>query len=179
MRAIVPIFLILFFSTVSFAQSDDEALEQVYSSAQQLLEDGSYKQALLDYTKLINSGFENDAIWVKRGLAHYYLEEFPQALNDFDEAYKRQVRSGELLGYRALTKHNLDDENGAITGFEQAFAAGFKNTQAAYITGNAYFQKKDYGAAIKYYDLGETWGTEEPVLFNNRGKAYFLSGDNG
>ncbi len=177
MRAIVQIFLAAIISFQAYSQGDPAAFEEVFSSAGKLLEDGSYKQALLDYTKLINSGYDNNAIWVKRGLAHYYLKEYDQALNDFNEAFKRQVRSPELLGYRALSRYFLEDESGATTDFEQAFAAGFRNIQAALITGNTYFQSADYTQAIKYYDLGDSWGSDDPVLFNNRGKARLLGED--
>ncbi len=174
MRAILPIFLMVILSLPVRAQSESADMEQVFGSAVKLLEEGSYKEALLDYNRLINSGFENDAIWVKRGLAHYYLKEYDKAQADFDEAFKRQIRTAELLGFRSLTKIHLGNEQEAITGLEQAFAAGFRNPQAAFITGNTYFTRNDYQSAIRFYNLAGEWGSKNPVLFNNRGKAHML-----
>jgi tetratricopeptide (TPR) repeat protein len=180
MRAFRPIFFVYlcFTTSVLIGQSaeTENQLQEVYASAEQQFKEGSYKQAMLEYTRLINSGFENDAVWVKRGLAHYYLKEYSEAKNDFDQGYKKMIRTPELLGFRALTLYHLEDHQAALTGFEQAFSAGFNNKEAAFLAGNLYFERSDYTQATVMYQKAVSAGSEDPVLFNNLGKALSLSG---
>lgn len=178
MRAIIPIFLLCICCVTSSlqGQSENNELEQVFASAERSFNEGSYKKALLDYTRLINSGYEEKSVWVKSGLAHYHLKEYAEALSDFDEAYRKMVRTPELLGYRALTKYHLKNTQEALIEFEQAFAAGFKNYEAAFLAGNLFFEAANYASAITHYEMAVALDQSDPVVYNNLGKAQTIAG---
>ena len=167
----IAIFLLAASAAVfSYAQQPDD-LNALYAKANARLEEGAYKNAIIDYNQLVNSNFSDGHVFLKRGIAQFHLEAYQMALQDFDLAYRQQLREPELIGYRGMAKYKLDDLSGAGSDLEQAIVLGFENGEAFYMLGNIRYRESRFIDAIKYYDAAEKAGTNTAVLFNNRGKS--------
>ncbi|MCA6074447.1 tetratricopeptide repeat protein [Fulvivirga sedimenti] len=169
--AAIGIFFLSVLPLSLYSQERDSVLTQLYAKANERLEEGAYKTAVIDYNQLVNSNFRDGKIYLKRGIAHYHLGEFQAAADDFDQAFRQQLRDPELIGYRGMNKYALKDYQGAGSDLEQAAMQGFRNQDAFYMLGNIRFQMGRYGDAIERYDEAEKLGLSTAVLFNNRGKA--------
>src|SRR5688572_8033630 len=112
------IFFFVLISISSFSQKTDSLLEAQYQAALSKFKDGNFSVASTQFTQLINSGFSNKEVYVKRGITLYQQKEFEKAKNDFDEAVKGRINTTELFEYRGNAKYNLNDFQGASTDLE-------------------------------------------------------------
>ena len=60
----------------SFAQQKDSLLQVQYQEALAKFKDGNYSVAVTQFTQLINSGFSNKEVYVKRGVSYFQLKEY-------------------------------------------------------------------------------------------------------
>src|SRR3982751_4214155 len=81
------------------AQNQDSIQLVTYQQALQKLKTNDLSTAGLQFTQLINSGFKNKEVYVKRGLVFYQQGEFEKARIDFDEAVKARINTVELFEY--------------------------------------------------------------------------------
>src|SRR5690349_17681840 len=101
MRACIFFFLFII-SLSSFSQSSqktDSLLNAQYAEALGKFKDGNFKIAATQFTQLINSGFSNKEVYVKRGITFYQEKDFEKAKSDFDEAVKGRINTAELFEY--------------------------------------------------------------------------------
>src|SRR4051812_15364158 len=98
--------ILLFISHNVYSQSDSVLLVQ-WNSSLKKFNAGDFNDAALGFTQLINSGFSNKEVYVKRGATYYQLKQFDKAKSDLDEALKARINSVELFEYRGNTKYNL------------------------------------------------------------------------
>src|SRR5688572_23749086 len=154
-----------------FAQKTDSLLQVQWEASLKKLNAGDLNDASLGFTQLINSGFANKEVYVKRGIAYYQLKEYDKAKSDLDEALKARINTTELFEYRGNTKYNLNDFQGATADLEKAVTLGAKSFDTFANLGNAKFRMENYRDAIANYDKAIATGQADAVLFNNRGKA--------
>ena len=83
-----------------------------WTSGVKKLNDGSYNDAVVQFSQLINSNFANKEVFVKRGVAYYQLKDYTKAKADLDDALKARINTAELFEYRGNTKYHLDDYQG-------------------------------------------------------------------
>jgi tetratricopeptide (TPR) repeat protein len=115
MRVQLLVAAFLFLILPAYAQKTDSLLQVQWESALKKLKAEDYNDASVQLTQLINSGFSNKEVYVKRGVASYRLKDYQKAKSDFDEAVKSRINTAELFEYRGNTKYNLDDYEGAAT----------------------------------------------------------------
>ncbi len=173
----ISIFCLAVTLTTSVFAQDVDALQDLYAKANERLQEGSYKNAVIDYNQLVNSKFDDGKVYLNRGIAHYHLGEFELAAKDFDQAYRQQLRSALLIGYRGMVKYQLKDYQGAGSDLEQAAIQGFADPEGLYQLANIKFQQGRYKDAVGYYDKSNNLGLESAALFNNRGKAKLETGE--
>src|SRR6187431_2041150 len=109
MKAKLAVALIFLSVTVTLAQKADSLMQVQWTAANKKISDGSYNDASLQLTQLINSGFTNKEVYVKRGVTYYKLKDYAKAKADLDEAVKGRINTAELFEYRGNTKYYLDD----------------------------------------------------------------------
>src|SRR5690349_12705387 len=90
----------LLFCCVSFAQKTDSLLQVQWEASLKKLKAGDPNDASLGFTQLINSGFSNKEVYLKRAVAFYQLKQYDKAKADLDEALKARINTAELFEYR-------------------------------------------------------------------------------
>ena len=131
--------IILFFCLISFStfsQKADSLLDAQYHEALVKFKEGNMGAAAIQFTQLINSGFSNKEVFVKRGITLYQQKDFEKAKNDFDEAVKGRINTAELFEYRGNAKYNLNDFQGASTDLEKAVSMGANSFETHSNLGN-------------------------------------------
>lgn len=139
MRQRILIAVFLFSLSTAFAQKLDSLQQVQWDSAIKKLKSGDFSVAEGQFTQLINSGFPNKEIFVKRGVAYYNLKEYAKAKADLDEGVKARINTAELFEHRGNSKYNLDDYQGAATDLEKAVAMGANSLETFTNLGNAKF----------------------------------------
>ena len=83
-------------SFTSFAQKpvlpvgkQDSIQQVVYQQALDNLKNGKYAEASVQFSQLITTGFSNKEVYVKRGIAYFYQNDFEKAKADLDEEIGR------------------------------------------------------------------------------------------
>src|SRR5262245_13088484 len=114
------ILLLTLISFQAFSQKNDSLLQVQYNKALSTLKDGNYSAASEQFSQLINSGFTNKEVYVKRGITFFQLKSYDKAKADFDEAVKARINTLELFEFRGNTKYNLNDYDGAATDLDKA-----------------------------------------------------------
>src|SRR5688500_450483 len=151
MKAILSAALI-FLSVLTFAQNTDSLMQVQWASGVKKLNDGSYNDAVVQFSQLINSGFSNKEVYVKRAVAYYQLKDYAKAKSDLDDAVKARINTAELFEYRGNTKYHLDDYQGAATDLDKAVSMGAKQYETFANLGNSKFRMENYREAITNYD---------------------------
>src|SRR5688572_17618190 len=123
MRTLLVLIACLAVSFTSFSQSDSLLQVQWNASLKKLAAD-DFTDAALGFTQLINSGFANKEVYVKRGISYYRVKQYDKAKADFDDAVKARINTQELFEFRGHTKYALDDFQGAATELEKAVSMG-------------------------------------------------------
>src|SRR5882757_8542842 len=89
--------LLVLFTVTAFSQKQDSVQNAGYQTALKHLKQGSNSQATSEFTQLINSGFANKEVYLKRGVSLYLQNEFEKAKADLDEAFKARINTAELF----------------------------------------------------------------------------------
>jgi tetratricopeptide (TPR) repeat protein len=96
------------FTVLAFSQDLEEAGKQ-YTAATQKYRQGNYKEAIAQYTTLLNTtqtGPLRIKLYINIGLCHHELEEYDKAIASFNEAIK--LDNTDMLTYidRGLSELN-------------------------------------------------------------------------
>nr|HPH46808.1 tetratricopeptide repeat protein [Chryseolinea sp.] len=105
MRITLLFAAVLFFASQASAQKADSLMQVQWESALKKLKAGDYSDASVQFSQLINSGFTNKEVFVKRGVAYYEQKDYAKAKSDFDEAVKARINTAELFEYRGNAKY--------------------------------------------------------------------------
>ena len=122
MKKTLALFAIMIFAGWTYGQDDPEAA--LYQKANEKLQAGNYKSAILDYSQLINSKFSNKEVFLKRGIANYKTKAYAAAIDDFDAAEKGKVTSPEVTGYRGISYYELKEYDKADKDLAKAIGRG-------------------------------------------------------
>jgi tetratricopeptide (TPR) repeat protein len=145
---IFPIVLLTLLPTFAFAQDRDRQMEQCLGDEANLVIAGC--------TALIESGDETErnlaVSFFHRGRAHFRLEEYERAIQDFDEAIS--LRPGFLNAFfqRGDVYLAVDDYDSAIRDFTEVVTLNPEDAIAFRYRGNAHLGKMDYEAAVADFD---------------------------
>src|SRR5882762_1726215 len=132
---------------------NQDSIQQVtYQNGLAALKKGAYNESLTPFTQLITGGFPNKEVYVKRGVAYYFLGTADKAKLDFDEAVKGRINTQELFEYRGLVNYKLENFQTAATDLDKAVAMGAKSFDVYASLGNAKFRLNNFKDAIVSYD---------------------------
>lgn len=147
-----------FFLLTIFAFAPSEIIAQP-KKAKKLVADGgklferkNYQGAIDKYAEaiIIDPKYPDAYFW--KGYAHYYLDQYDQAIQDLSTAlsqgYKKPLEIYKLRGYMNLQRKNYDAALGDITE-----AANLEPTNITYAMGlgEIYVAKKDWSNALTAY----------------------------
>lgn len=120
---------------------------------------------------------------VKSGMEHIYLGEFEDAGKAFEAGLRLEPDNGHLHFLNALSYH-LRGQSGdaqmlslAQTGYRTALMFDESNAMAAYLLGQIYFHKREYGAAQNQFAYALTYDLDNPDVLNALATASYYSHD--
>ena len=157
--------LLLFVSTISFAQTAAQALAQ---NGLTKAISNDREGAIVDYTKSIKLD-PNPEVYYKRAIAYMQTKQYEKAIADFDKAATTKDEIPELFFMKANCKSALNDFNGAVSDLDKAIKYNPENGKYYFFRGVAKISLKDKdGACVdlhKAIDLKYNKATE--TLNNN------------
>ncbi len=124
--------------------------------------------ALVDYETVIQLDPENIEARFKKGMLHYQMGNYEQALADANEVLQSEK------AYETTTVYYKTDTDGNVTGAStiQRMDADLHN-----LMGLAYQGMQSYDKAVTQFDAAIAYNREEPQYYNNKGMTQLLSGD--
>ncbi|MEQ9298276.1 MAG: tetratricopeptide repeat protein [Cyclobacteriaceae bacterium] len=124
--------------------------------------------ALVDYETVIQLDPENIEARFKKGMLHYQLGNYEQALADANEVLHYDK------SYETTTVYYKTGPDGSVTGAStiQRMEADLRN-----LMGLAYQGLETYDAAIEQFDAAIAINRDEPQYYNNKGMTELMTGD--
>ncbi|MCX6310267.1 MAG: hypothetical protein NT084_01355 [Bacteroidetes bacterium] len=125
----------------------------------------------------------NITAYFNRGYAALILENYSEALKDFDVAVEKEG-DGYDYEFRGKAKFNLGDMEGALTDYKSAQTKGITNSAGgahmamtdANELGIAYYNAEKYEQAVEAFTVSVNAQLTENNIFN-RANAEYLSGN--
>lgn len=111
-------FLLLFVSTISFAQTTTAAQAFAANGFNKAIANDR-EGAIVDYTKSL-AYEKNTDTYYKRGVAYFLTKQYEKAIDDFNDAEAGKKDDADLFSLRAKCKAALKDDANAITDFSKA-----------------------------------------------------------
>ncbi|MFH0926862.1 MAG: tetratricopeptide repeat protein [bacterium] len=124
-----------------------------YSAGLQYLQAGNINSAYQELKKAKDLNPNDAGIHEGLGIVFNFQANYELALNEFNQALNLRPNNPETYNNIGLSYVGLNDLEEAITYFRKAMENPDYPTpeRAGYNLANAYFQKKDYENAMKYY----------------------------
>lgn len=131
---------------------DSTYLKGYLARAQAHEEVDSFNLALIDYENAALIDMDDEEIYYKIGLMYYHLNDYDKALNNLNISYDGDKKNVDVLQLKFLIFIDKRDYERALYIADKAIEVK-KSTIAYYNKGLAYFHKKEYPDADKYYRL--------------------------
>jgi tetratricopeptide (TPR) repeat protein len=90
---------------------------------------GAYDRAVEHFSILLARTPEMADLWFNRGFAQVRLEQFAEALDDFDRMLELEPTAADALYYRGVCYHHLGRADEAIANLESAARANYADAQ--------------------------------------------------
>jgi tetratricopeptide (TPR) repeat protein len=103
---------------------------------------GRYGKALDDFTTALESG-KNGAlykIYLNRGIAYQYLQEYDSAMTDFTRAIELKDTAASVYQGRAMLHYEMKDYSAAVNDFNKVLELGKENSAILFNLGMSYFR---------------------------------------
>lgn len=139
----LSILLLLFVSTISFAQTAAQALAQnglVKATA------NDREGAIVDYTRSIQFD-PNPDVYYKRAIAYYQTNQFVKSLADYNKAADAKKGDAEFFFLRANCQTALNDYKSALADLDKAIALSPQTGRYYFFRGVAKVSLKDKNGA--------------------------------
>lgn len=134
---------------------------------------GNYEQAVQFFTYAIETSDEE--IWsyyAQRGLAYFELDEFENAVNDFDTVFELNPEEYQLRFFRGCALVELGEITRAVTDLSRYITINPQFPDTYLCRANAYYANGNEGRALRnylqYQQLAEQSGTEVNPLAAER-----------
>jgi tetratricopeptide (TPR) repeat protein len=124
---------------------------------------------LIRSPKTVNEEFA--VLFELRGHAHFHKGQYSYAIDDFDQALKRNPGYIDALVGRGSAYAAAGDYDRAIRDYSSAIQFNGNDTFDYLIRGNAYRHKGDYSNAIRDYDVAIKLDRTDAYAIYNRGLA--------
>ncbi|HEY9866137.1 MAG TPA: tetratricopeptide repeat-containing serine protease family protein, partial [Candidatus Obscuribacterales bacterium] len=132
---------------------------------------GNYRAALDDFTKVINVNPDNANAYIYRGLTRSDLKDYQGAISDYDKALKINPNNAIAYNNRGTARYYLKDYQGAISDFDKALKIDPNSANAYAGRGSVRIDLKDYQGAISDCDKALKIDPNNAVAYLNRGNA--------
>jgi lipoprotein NlpI len=116
-------------------------------------------------------------VFYSRGNAYERKGDYERAIQDYDEAIRRERKYAPAYYNRGNAYQGKGDYERAIQDYDVAIRLKPQDALAFNNRGSAYMRKGDYARAIQDYDQAVRLDPNYPPAFNNRGSAYMRKGD--
>eukprot|EP01124_Arcella_intermedia_P005564 TRINITY_DN13299_c0_g1_i1.p1 TRINITY_DN13299_c0_g1~~TRINITY_DN13299_c0_g1_i1.p1 ORF type:complete len:601 (+),score=146.19 TRINITY_DN13299_c0_g1_i1:16-1818(+) len=144
------------------------------SRGKQLYEDKNYSQAITFFEDLLAKDPASQKGWYYKGLAHYQLGQYPQALHAFDELLARRSQGDvfRVWFYRGMCCERLGDAHGAIECLEKATEREERYLAAWVEMGKLLFECGSYERCVRCFEKAWEIDSRQLDYWNWKGKAY-------
>lgn len=139
---------------------------------------GQYAAAADAFDKLLKRVPQDASVWFNYALSLYWGGEFERSLVAIDRALTLNSSSADLRCARAMVLEALGRNAEAVSDYERAFAAGFRDAQAFNRYGNLLLGFNRAADAVRALSIAAELAPTYADIFNNRGVAFELLGDN-
>lgn len=145
--------------------------------AKQMLENQQPRQAVELLNRAIKNGGESADLFNMRGVAYFSLQEFDNALLDYDRAIALDKRNYKPFYNRALVKEALQNYQGAIEDYSQAIALAIDEADLYLNRAAVFATTGDTAAALR--DLNKTLELrpEDAMAHYNRGNILYRNAE--
>lgn len=125
--------------SIQLSKGDNNALlkDAYYNRACAKDELENYEDAIIDYSKSIKLGINNESEYLNRGVARFKLQDYSKAIEDYNEAVKLNPGSAAAHYNRGLARYSTGDKEGACLDWTKAEALG-NETSAEMIKKHCY-----------------------------------------
>ncbi|MGB3536225.1 MAG: tetratricopeptide repeat protein [Microcoleaceae cyanobacterium] len=148
--------------------SEADFYQQLIEKAEQ----GDCSAALREIEWILQVDSQDGNAYCCRGIIHYKLENYRQAMTDLNQALK--YNPGDVLAYRnrGKVRSKLGDHLGAIADFNQALQSQPNDIMLYIARGNAYQFAGNYSDAIQDYTQAIELNPNDGNPYYQRGLAY-------
>ena len=161
-------------AAVAYGQSLEmkEAKELYYQRGFCLLQIAKYTEAIADFTKCIELGYEVATAKFQRGLCYYVTEKYEEAIADFKDYEAALPDKSDASLYLGLCQQALKQYEAAIASFEKSIAAEISVGDCSFNIGNCYYNLGKFEEAVPFYTTAIEKNTQLYPALLNRGNAY-------
>ena len=132
----------------------------------------NYKQAMEDYTRVIELNPSIPEAYYNRGLAYYNLKNYNKAIPDFTKYIQMKPNDGD--GYRNCGRNyaKLKNNNMTISDFNKAIQLNSRDDISYYLRGKSYYDLKLYDQAISDLTKAIQLDPKYEIAYFYRGLSY-------
>ncbi|WP_048920848.1 tetratricopeptide repeat protein [Rufibacter radiotolerans] len=145
------LFSLLILFTLALGQVSAQAIASLSKRAIESFHDGDYKQAIQDYTKVLEVNPKDYLAYQLRGEAKSNLGEDKAAILDFDAALQLNPALASAYTLRGNSKAYIGNDKGAIEDYDLALKYNPKDIILYFYRATSKFNLKDYKGTIEDY----------------------------
>jgi tetratricopeptide (TPR) repeat protein len=144
-------------------------MQNKFDKAFLLCQDGKFSEAVAAFNEYIGDNCSHFEAFYNRGLAHFYLQNYAEALSDFDAAHALNAYIPDLISQRGVTHFHLKNLPAALQDLERA--ANLEPKNPFRYASRAFIKSAmgDLKGAIEDYEKTISLDPEDAVAYNNLG----------
>jgi tetratricopeptide (TPR) repeat protein len=148
------VMLLVFGSTVVWAQEPTTAEDFLWRGNWYYNERGDLDRAIADYTQAIRLNPNYSVAYANRANVYADRKDYNRAMSDWTQALRIDPNDVEVYLNRGYTYLDMKEYDKAITDFNEVIRlnSNIANGRAYYFRGMAYYNKKDYDRAITDFE---------------------------
>ncbi len=137
-----------------------------------LLQSEKYTDAISDFTRCIELGYETASAHFQRGLCYYATGKYPEAIEDFKVYETAFPDKTDSFLYMGLCYQNQKDYDSAIGYYNKCITADISKGICYFNLGNCYYNQKNYTEAVTKYTEAIALDSYKYESLLNRGLCY-------
>lgn len=135
--------------------------EYYYLRALLHLQKEKYNKAIEDFDRALQLDMPEESVYkvyLNRGMAHFYLQDFDLAESDFDEALAANSKSAAAYHGKGMVKYELREYDEAALQFEKALKIESENPITHFNLAMTYFRLEEMENACYHFNKSCTLG---------------------